>query len=202
MSNSRWASISSRPLFTSVAEFTVTTGPMDHVGWASASATVMPASCSVDRPRNGPPGRGQDQLGHLVARFRRASTGPAPSVRNPPARSGPAAAALVTRDPPATNDSLLASASVRPAAERGHRRAETDRSGDPVEHHVALDGGDEFGRRLRAGEHRPTGQVDPVRCRHRNERVRMSGRPARPVGRNGRRRRPGPPLRIHPGDRR
>ena len=37
--NSSWASITSRPLFISVLESIVIFGPIDHVGWASASAT-------------------------------------------------------------------------------------------------------------------------------------------------------------------
>ncbi len=37
MSKSRCASMTSRPLLTRVAEFVVTTRPMSHVGWASAS---------------------------------------------------------------------------------------------------------------------------------------------------------------------
>ena len=45
MPKSRCASITSRPLFTRVAELIVTTGPMSHVGWASASSTVTSASC-------------------------------------------------------------------------------------------------------------------------------------------------------------
>ena len=54
-SNSRCASISSSPLFTSVAELTVTTGPMCQVGWARACSGVTPVSSSRRRPRNGPP---------------------------------------------------------------------------------------------------------------------------------------------------
>ena len=37
------------------------------------------------------------------------------------------------------SDSLFASASVRPRLERRERRAETDRSGDAVQHDVGLD---------------------------------------------------------------
>src|SRR2546423_862386 len=52
----RWcASITSRPLFISVAESIVIFAPMLQVGWASASATVTSASDSAVRPRNGPP---------------------------------------------------------------------------------------------------------------------------------------------------
>ena len=40
MSKSRCASITSSPLFTSVAELIVTTGPMSQVGWSSASSGV------------------------------------------------------------------------------------------------------------------------------------------------------------------
>src|SRR5215203_1077543 len=107
--------MSSRPLFMSVAELIVTTGPMAHVGWASAWSTVTSASSAALRPRKGPP---------LAV-----STSRATSPRAPPRRhwasaecsestgtSWPGAAAAVTRSPPATSDSLLASATVRPAA--------------------------------------------------------------------------------------
>ncbi len=53
--NSRCASISSRPLLTSVALLIVTTGPMSQVGWSSACSGVTSPSSSRDRPRNGPP---------------------------------------------------------------------------------------------------------------------------------------------------
>ena len=39
----------------SVDESTVIFGPIDQVGWASASATVTSPSCSAGQPRNGPP---------------------------------------------------------------------------------------------------------------------------------------------------
>ena len=48
--NSRWASITSRPLFTSVAEFIVIDGPMFQVGWASAcSGVTSPAGPGSSR---------------------------------------------------------------------------------------------------------------------------------------------------------
>ena len=55
MSNSRWASITSSPLLTSVAELVVMTGPIAKLGWASAWSAVTSASSSRVRPRNGPP---------------------------------------------------------------------------------------------------------------------------------------------------
>src|SRR4029077_15324529 len=53
--NSSLASITSRPLFISVDESTVIFGPIDHVGWASASSTVAVDSRSAGPSRNGPP---------------------------------------------------------------------------------------------------------------------------------------------------
>ena len=54
-SNSLLASITSRPLFMSVEELMVTTGPMFHVGWFSACCGVTDSICSRVQPRNGPP---------------------------------------------------------------------------------------------------------------------------------------------------
>ena len=53
--NSQCASITSRPLFISVAESMVILRPIRQVGWLSAASTVTPASASADRCRNGPP---------------------------------------------------------------------------------------------------------------------------------------------------
>ena len=55
MSKSRCASITSRLLFTIVAELIVTTGPIAQVGCASAWSGVTSCSESRLRPRNGPP---------------------------------------------------------------------------------------------------------------------------------------------------
>ena len=55
-SNSQRASITSSPLFISVAESMVIFGPIRHVGWRSASAAVTRARASAARcSRNGPP---------------------------------------------------------------------------------------------------------------------------------------------------
>ncbi len=52
----RWcASITSSPLFMSVAESIVIFPPIDQVGCASACSTVTSASSALVRPRNGPP---------------------------------------------------------------------------------------------------------------------------------------------------
>src|SRR5581483_3413706 len=71
MSNSRCASMTSRPLLTSVAELIVTTGPMSQVGWASACSTVTLTISARSRPRNGPP--------LAVTTSRRTSSGEPPS---------------------------------------------------------------------------------------------------------------------------
>ena len=53
--NRWWASITSRPLFISVAESIVILPPIAQVGCASACSTVTSASSLATRPRNGPP---------------------------------------------------------------------------------------------------------------------------------------------------
>ena len=93
----------------------MTTGPMAQVGCARACSTVTAASSSRRRPRNGPP--------------EAVSTSRATSSPRPPRRHWasaecsestgtiwPGRAAAVTSGPPATSDSLFASASRAPVA--------------------------------------------------------------------------------------
>ena len=54
-SNSQRASITSSPLFMSVAESIVIFRPIDQVGWQSASSRVMRSKVSRGRVRKGPP---------------------------------------------------------------------------------------------------------------------------------------------------
>ncbi len=109
MSKSRWASITSRPLFTRVAELIVMTGPIAQVGWAIACSGVTSASSARVRPRNGPP---------LAVRTSRRTSSARPPTRHC-ARAEcsestgticPGAAAAVTSGPPMISDSLLARA--------------------------------------------------------------------------------------------
>src|SRR6478752_347566 len=113
MPNNRCVSITSRPLLTSDAEFSVFIGPIDQVGWVPACAGVTVSSASAAQPRNGPPD---------AVSTRRATSSGAPERRHC-ARAEcsestgtiwPGAAALSTSGPPATSDSLLASASRAP----------------------------------------------------------------------------------------
>ena len=113
-SNSRCASITSRPLFTSVAEFVVTSGPIDQRGCASACSGVTSASADRGQPRNGPP--------VAVITSRRTSSRRPPRSACASAECSestgtiwPGRAARFTSGPPMISDSLLASASVRPA---------------------------------------------------------------------------------------
>ena len=53
--NSQCASMTSRPLFISVAESMVILRPIRHVGCFSASSAETAASSDAVRPRNGPP---------------------------------------------------------------------------------------------------------------------------------------------------
>ena len=48
----------------SVDESTVIFGPIDQVGWASASSMVTSASSAAERPRNGPAAGGEHEAGH------------------------------------------------------------------------------------------------------------------------------------------
>ena len=112
---SRWASSSSRPLLTRVAELVVITRPMSHVGCASACCGVTSRICSRVQPRNGPP---------LAVRISRSTSSARPARRHwaraecseSTATSWPSRAAPITSGPPMTRDSLLARARVLPAA--------------------------------------------------------------------------------------
>ena len=151
--------MTSRPLLTRVAELIVMTGPMSQVGCARASLGGDVASSARGRPRNGPP------LAVTPACAPRRGAPPrrpgrAPSARSRPARSGRARPRALTSGPPTISDSLLASASVRPASQRGEGRAEADGAGDAVEHGVARP-------RRRARWRRPGRPGSRAACRRR-----------------------------------
>ncbi len=113
----RWcASISSRPLFISVAESIVILPPIAQVGCLSACATVTPASSSAVRPRNGPPdavivSRSSEPVGSPVSRWWIAVCSESTGITWAPVAS----ARAVTSSPPTTSDSLLASARSIPS---------------------------------------------------------------------------------------
>ena len=65
--NSSCASMTSRPLFISVDESTVIFGPIDQVGWASASSTVTPLQVGCGPPPEGPARGGQNDARDPIA---------------------------------------------------------------------------------------------------------------------------------------
>ena len=82
--NRWWASITSRPLFISVAESIVILPPISQVGCWSASSTVTPSSSARVRPRNGPPDAVSRSLFDRARPARRRSAGRAPSAPSRP----------------------------------------------------------------------------------------------------------------------
>ncbi len=130
--------MTSRPLLTRVAEFVVTTRPMSHVGWASASAGVTSASDARERPRNGPPDAVSTsrRTSDRVARAQRLGDRGVLGV------DGDDLARLRDRGHEIAADDqglLVREREGAAALECGERRAEAHGAGDAVEHHVGLD---------------------------------------------------------------
>ena len=112
--NRRCASITSRPLFTIVAELIVTNGPMSQLGCVRAWLTVTCASSSSVEVRKAPPdavSTSRETSCSVPARRHCASAECSESTGT----SWPGWASAVTKVPPITNDSLLANATVLPA---------------------------------------------------------------------------------------
>ena len=115
--NRWWASMTSSPLFISVAESTEIFGPIDHFGWAIACAGVTSASSARFRPRNGPP----DAV-RVIRETAEGSSQPAMHWNTAlcslsiGTMVAPAAwAACMSSSPASTSDSLLASNRRLPA---------------------------------------------------------------------------------------
>ena len=115
MPNSRWVSISSRPLLTSDAEFSVFIGPIDQVGWAPACSGVTSSRSSAAQPRNGPPDAVSTRLATSSAVPPRRHCASAECSEST-GTIWPGFAAFSTSGPPAISDSLFASASRAPLA--------------------------------------------------------------------------------------
>ena len=114
-------------------------------------------------------------------RGRRAAPGRTPSARSRRRRSGPGAAASVTRRPPITSDSLLARASVVPAASAARVGSQPGGAGDAVEHHVGT-----RSAASRVGGVRPGPDLDAGQLRRRRGRRRPGRSPRRRAGRSAR----------------
>ena len=111
MPKSSVASINSRPLFTIVAEFRVFICPIDHVGCAAACAGVASHICSRVCPRKGPPEAVSTKRSTSSAWPARKHCAIAECSESTGTISPPRA---ITMSPPATRDSLFASASTAP----------------------------------------------------------------------------------------
>ena len=114
---SQCASITSSPLFIIVAESTEILAPIDQLGWATASPGVMAPNVAPSRSRNGPPeavriSRSTAPAGSPTKHWNRAECSESTGTTTAPER----AAAASTKAPATTSDSLLASATVRPAS--------------------------------------------------------------------------------------
>ena len=178
-SNSRCASITSRPLLTRVAEFVVTTSPMSQVGCASASAGVTSGERRAAAPAERAPGCGEHQPADLavVARPQRLRDGRVLGVHRHDLTRFRGA-----RDELAADDEalLVGEGEGRPDLERGEGRREADRAGDPVQHDVG---------------HRLAHERDALVDAERGARRRRSPPPARRASR-GRFRPPARPART------
>ena len=159
--------MTSRPLFTSVAELVVTSWPMFQVGWASACAGVTSASSARVRPRNGPP--------LAVSTSRRTS------ARRPAAQAlgqrrvlgvdarpaGPGAAARVTERAAGDQRLLVGEGHRAPGLQRGQGGPQPLRAGDRVEDDVGIERRpvrrSRTGRRRSAAAARPAGQASAIR---------------------------------------
>ena len=134
--NSRCASITSRPLFTSVAELVVTSGPIRHVGCARACSGVTDCEPVLRPAAERAAARGQHQPFHLGVRPGAQALGDRRVLgvhRHDLPGLGPAG------DQRAADDQrLLVRQGEGPAGvERGERGAQAGGAGHAVQHDVA-----------------------------------------------------------------
>ena len=168
-SNRWWASITSSPLFISVAESIVIFAPIDHVGCASACSGVTPSS-SLARAAAERPARGRDREPLDRARAVRA-LGRRSAARAPRARSRPAGSARRSprRAPSRARRRRRATPCWR-APGRSPRRARRPSARGPAEPTIALrtrsapDSDDQLDTPLRAREHLALGPGARPRC--------------------------------------
>ena len=154
-SKSRCASMTSRPLLTRVAEFVVMTGPMAQVGWARACSGVTSCELVPPHPPERSPARRDHEPLDLVGRPAAQALGEGRVLTV----HGDDLAGLgggLDQRPPDDERLLVGQGEGRPGVERGERRRQADRAGDPVEDDVGGATGED-GRGVRAGQ-----QLGPV----------------------------------------
>ena len=115
MLNRRLASMTSSPLFISVDELMVTTGPIFQVGWFNACSGVISVICSRFQPRNGPPEAVTTSFETSPCVPERNDCQMAECSESTGLICWARTCASNSKCPPATTDSLLASASCDPA---------------------------------------------------------------------------------------
>ena len=133
--NRKCASITSRPLFISVAESIVILAPMSHVGCASASARADVAQLVA------PCGRGTARRTRSARAATASGASPAVHCRAPSARSRPAGsrargARAASTGPAGDQRLLVRERQVGAGAERGERGVEPGRADDGVQDDV------------------------------------------------------------------
>ena len=152
--NRWWASITSRPLFISVAESIVILPPIAQVGCWSASSTLTSSSSARERPRNGPPEAVMTSL----------STAPGGLAGDQLVQRGVlgvdrdqlGAGGLGQRHHEVAADDerlLVGERDVDALGQRHDRRAEPGRADDRVEHEVGAGLRHEPHEALGAGQH-------------------------------------------------
>ncbi len=184
--NSQCASITSRPLFISVAESIVIFPPIAQVGWRSASSTVTPSSSARLRPRNGPP--------DAVSVSRSTVPGRSPSISWCSARcsesTGMSCAPVASRQRHhqlAAHDQrlLVGQRDVDALGQRDDRGPEPRRADDRVQHQI---GAGLRHERARAPRDRPAprrrSRTRPRGRLHRGRRARFAARRARAPARS------------------
>ena len=185
--NSQCASITSRPLFISVAESIVILPPIAHVGCRSACSTVTPSSSARRAAAERPARRRDREPLDCARRARRRSAGAARECSESTGMSwAPVASeSAITSSPPTTSDSLLASATSMPSVSAtivGPSPAEPD---DRVEHEVGAGLGDQP-RRAPRGRRAPRrrSRSPPRAPRRRGRSARSGARRARAPARS------------------
>ena len=177
--NRKCASISSSPLLASVAESTVIFGPIDHVGCASASSTVISSVCrrSALQPRKGPPDAVSTYPTGVDGRAASTSWKSAECSLSTGISSPRPRRLRLEREVAAGDEALLVrKREPEPSLERPERRAQSGEADDRVQHDVRLGPLEQLDRvaadRLVAA--RPRRRAASMRTRRR--RARAAGR--------------------------
>ena len=137
MPNSRCVSISSRPLLTSDAEFSVFIGPIDQVGCAPACSGVTCSRSAAAQPRNGPPEAVSTRLATSSAVPPRRHCASAECSEST-GTIWPGFAARSTNGPPAISDSLFARANRAPLASAASVGCQAQGADQRIEHDVGF----------------------------------------------------------------